>query len=98
MVSSFCCVIAVVVVNPVGRLGKGAGPGIDIPPGMVLGGGMPTVTPVGGGRVVVAPKDEGGGRDMLSGGRPGMLARLTGGNTSETEKDKQIKCKNKMAI
>ena len=47
---------------------------------------MPTVTPVGGGRVV-APKDEGGGRDMLSGGRPGMLDRLTGGNTSETGKE-----------
>ena len=60
-----------------------------MPPGRVLlaGGAPPMLIPMGGGSIVPDVfNDEGGGKEMLRGGRPGMFARLTGGSTSETRK------------
>ena len=75
---------------PTGRVGSGVGPGIVIPPGSDTGGGrVVTPSPDAAGAVpaadiagVVTGAGVGiGGRDMLRFGRPGILARLTGGKT-----------------
>lgn len=100
---------------PAGRLGRGVGPGIEIPPGRLTDGGGRLEIPVIAGE---APSDKGagedpidtgaglppanpaegdvkdalragrldkltGGRETLTLGRPGTLARLTGGKTPE---------------